>query len=577
MSLVGDLLDNRYRVGHVLDRTEFLITYAATDTKLERNIVIKVLAQRWADNLAVRDSLVRNAEAAARMVSDRIIRGYDNGVGQFDTTTGEKYDSPYLVMEKATGTSLQQAIDTSTLSLLDAKQITKQLLDTLESAHRMGLHHGNINTHTVTLTAEKEIKLDDFALALALRETELQQQDLGALLGDQSAISPEYLSIDKSDNRTDLYSVSAVYYAMLTSKAPFAGTDEQVVSLQQSAVPERPTTLNPFVSETTSDTTLEGLAGRLDNGFQSAADFAAALDQKPRVQQHRATTSEVLSPLRGEELDRHSTTSLADIEAATDGTTSTLTSEIPLLDSTTTQQSNAWKRLAFIGVGVVILAGLVWLILALTSTAPKSSSTVSVADLTGLSQAEAISQLKAQGLTASISPVKSDDVEVGKVVATSPTKGIVVERGTEVEIEVSAGKDPVEIPDLTGKDEAAAKEAITKANLKVGEITQVESSSVASGYVVSSDPEEGESVAPESTIDISISNGKVVVPKVTGKKYAKAVQILQSDLGLIVNPVPDYQCKGKQGIVTSQSIKPGKTKQGSAITIKYRVRGASCG
>lgn len=575
MSPVGELLDKRYRVGAILNTSEFLVTYAAKDTKLDRDIVIKVLSPRWSDNNAVRDALIRNSESAARMSSDLTIRTYGSGFGKFTSATGDTYETPYLVMERVTGIPMQQAINSSTLSLADAKRITKQILDAIEYAHRMGLRHGNINTHTVSLCPDKNVKLDDFGLALALHDCGLEQSQLGDILGDQSAISPEYLSNPLSDNRSDLYSIGAVYYAMLTGNPPFTGTGAEVVAQQLTAVPSRPTGINPFVSDASSDVVLKALSASLDAGYQSAPQFQAALDLKPQVRQH-ATAAEVLSPLRGVAEDNSSTTSLADIQHATEQFQDLQTTEIPLVDSTTTQESNAWKRLAKIGVGVVILAGLIWLILALTSGKSVDTGTVAVADVSGQQQASALAQLKQQGLKPTVVSVQSDTVPVGNVVDTDPTQGIVVEHGTAISVKVSAGKEPVKIPDLGGLNEADAKAKIESAGLKIGQVTEVESSSVQAGFVVSSYPLVGSEVAPGATVDVSISNGKVMVPKVVGKKYETAVQTLQGDLGLIVNPVPDYRCKGKRGIVTKQSIKPGQTNQGVSITIEYSVRGASC-
>jgi len=199
---------------------------------------------------------------------------------------------------------------------------------------------------------------------------------------------------------------------------------------------------------------------------------------------------------------------------------------------------------------------------------------ISVADVTNQPFASAQTTLEGQKLMVSKTYEASETVPADSVIRTDPVAGTKVPPNTTITVYVSTGKNTVQMPDLTGMDESTATAAIAAAKLTLGTITPINSATVKAGLVVSSDPIAGGQVPDGTVVNLSISNGQVMVPDVRNLDISDAQsRLAAAEVGLSVTieakpPVGQTQCTGTQGtVVLDQSIPAGQAAQGSAIVL----------
>ena len=197
---------------------------------------------------------------------------------------------------------------------------------------------------------------------------------------------------------------------------------------------------------------------------------------------------------------------------------------------------------------------------------PETSAQVNVPGVVNLPVETAEARIRAVGLVPERNDVASER-EVGTVVDQNPEEGESVGKGSKVSLSVSAGPDTVELPDLKGYSQDAARTALTNLGLKVAaEVKKVDNSGVDKDQVVSTEPAAGDSVAVGSTVTLTVSSGKVTVPDVVGKTRNEASDAL-AERGLTVK-TEFAESSETEGTVLKQSVKGGtKVDDGATITI----------
>ncbi len=199
---------------------------------------------------------------------------------------------------------------------------------------------------------------------------------------------------------------------------------------------------------------------------------------------------------------------------------------------------------------------------------------VEVPDVKGYSQAKAESALKALGLTVDITEVASEDVAAGKVISTSPAAGKKIDKSGVVTVVVSKGKEEeqqIEVPAITGKTEAKAKELLKAAGLASGQASQEFSDTVEEGQIISQSPKAGTKVDKDSKVSYVISKGKenkdVYIGNYSGMSESEATSKAQGK-GLKVVVDYEYSSSVASGQVTRTEPGNGTTVQaGSTIKI----------
>jgi eukaryotic-like serine/threonine-protein kinase len=204
----------RYRLVRVLGRGGFGQVWEAEDTSSGRRVAIKVLSEKHASNLD-RQRFEREGRLAASV-------SHPNCVYVF--AAEEIEERPTIVMELVPGGTLQELLKASgPLPVARAVDYALDILDGLDAAHQRGVIHRDVKPSNCFLDAEGRAKIGDFGLSRTL-EVDTHLTATGTFAGTPAYSSPEQVKARDLDFRTDLYSLGATLYSLLTGKAPFEGT-----------------------------------------------------------------------------------------------------------------------------------------------------------------------------------------------------------------------------------------------------------------------------------------------------------------------------------------------------------------
>ena len=272
----------RYEIIDELGRGAMGAVFKARDPQLGRVVAIKVIltANLSPDDLRqYKQRFYREAQAAGQMAHPGIVTIHD-------VAENEVGGQPYLVMEFIEGTTLDDILksgkskDMTVTQMLD---VAAQVADALDYAHRRGVVHRDIKPSNILLTPDGKAKIADFGVA-KLAGTEITQT--GQLVGTPAFMSPEQLTGDPVDARSDLFSFGAVLYYLFTGEKPFPG--DTVTSVIYKVIQTAPTParkLNPKLPPEV-DIILARLLHknadqRYPNGHALAADLEAVKNGRP--------------------------------------------------------------------------------------------------------------------------------------------------------------------------------------------------------------------------------------------------------------------------------------------------------
>ena len=207
-----DIFPSRYRGPQRIGRGGMGDIYRATDSMLGRTVAIKVLADRYAQDEAVRKRFTREALAAARL------SGQSNIVTIFDV--GEHNERPYIVMEYLSGGSLDDSLRAGgAQSPAQVLNWLEQAAVALDAAHRNGVVHRDVKPGNLLLDRAGDVHVADFGIATAAGLDSLTLT--GTVLGTAGYLAPEQAQGDRATPASDLYGLGVVAYELLTGVRPF--------------------------------------------------------------------------------------------------------------------------------------------------------------------------------------------------------------------------------------------------------------------------------------------------------------------------------------------------------------------
>jgi hypothetical protein len=203
---------DHYEILEVVGHGGMGVVLKGFDEKLRRVVAIKVLAPELAASGAARQRFIREARAAAAVSHDHVVTIH---------AVEEDHRPPYLVMQFIDGASLQAKLDTGgPPGLREILRIGLQIAEGLAAAHRQGLVHRDVKPANILLENGVEpVKLTDFGLARAADDASLTQS--GVIAGTPLYMSPEQAAGEPVDQRSDLFSLGSVLYALCTGRPPF--------------------------------------------------------------------------------------------------------------------------------------------------------------------------------------------------------------------------------------------------------------------------------------------------------------------------------------------------------------------
>ena len=273
---LGGALADRYRIERELGQGGMATVYLAEDLRHHRRVAIKVLRPELAASLGA-DRFLAEIRTTASLQHPHILALHDSG---------EAAAGPYLyyVMPYVEGESLRARLDREgRLSSTDALAIVREVADALDYAHRAGIVHRDIKPENILLTGRHAV-VADFGIARAVADTgSARLTQTGHVIGTPAYLSPEQVTGEGVDGRSDLYSLGCVLYECLTGELPFAGPGmamlaQRVISPPPSARARRADLPWP-VDEAIARVMATDPQGR----FATGAEFMAALMASPDV------------------------------------------------------------------------------------------------------------------------------------------------------------------------------------------------------------------------------------------------------------------------------------------------------
>jgi len=277
---------SHYRILSTLGSGGMGVVYLAEDSRLGRHVALKFLPASWSQETKALERFRVEARAASSLSHPAICAIYD---------IGQDGDTPFIVMEALKGETLRERIIKGPLKAIDVLDIGIQLADALEAAHTQGIVHRDIKPANIFLGDRNRVKVLDFGLAkLTSSPSSLssaadttspgkpthsnQMTQPGTALGTVSYMSPEQARGEHIDSRTDLFSLGAVLYEMVTGSQAFGGSTTAVVyDAILNRTPRPIAHLNPLIPPRLEAVIATALEKDRDLRYQHASDLQAEL------------------------------------------------------------------------------------------------------------------------------------------------------------------------------------------------------------------------------------------------------------------------------------------------------------
>jgi eukaryotic-like serine/threonine-protein kinase len=473
------IVDGRYRITRRLGSGGMADVYCAEDTQLGREVALKLLHRRFAEDSDFVERFRREASSAAGLQHPNVVQVFDRG--EWDGTY-------YIAMEFLHGRNLKQVVrDHGALDPPLAVDLLIQILKAARFAHRRGIVHRDIKPHNVIVDDEGRAKVTDFGIA---RAGASDMTETGSIMGTAQYLAPEQAQGHPVDERADLYSTGIVLYELLTGAPPFAAESPVTIALKQvSEEPVAPMQLNPAVSPALDAVVMRALRKDPAARFQDADEFIAALESAMagRYVETVAVAEDPVAAL--EEEDRRN-----------------------------------WRRIAVIALLLLALAALAvgaWLLL--------SPEKTRVPDVVGKRSGTAVQLLQSRGFEVDVVSIQSDTVPQDRVAGQRPDARTEAEEGSLVTITVSSGPGEETVPAVAGMRAGEAADELSEAGFESDRRREF-SDTVRSGRVIETAPPEGSTVRRGSTVTLVVSRGRerVAVPGVVGQTRAEAERLVRA-------------------------------------------------
>jgi eukaryotic-like serine/threonine-protein kinase len=562
------LLSDRYELGEVLGYGGMSEVHRGLDTRLGRDVAIKVLRADLARDPQFQMRFGREAQNSAALNHPAIVSVYDTG-----EVAGEMGPLPYIVMEFVDGQTLREIVKTTgPMSQQRVLEVMADVCAALDFSHRHGIIHRDVKPANIMITRGGAVKVMDFGIARALGEGQNVTQT-AAVIGTAQYLSPEQARGEAVDARSDVYAAGCVLYELLTGEPPFTGDTPVAVAYQHVREdPKPPSEVNPAIPPALDAVILKALSKNPANRYQSAAELRADL---VRVRNGQAPMAPAV--MSADERTAMLAASATGTTRRVNGRHGPPTGGGPVTDYGyyDDEPQRRTGKIVAVTVGVVAVLGIIGFVIFQLLSPPPAPQKVNVpASLVGLTEQDARTQISNAGLRiGQVNQVESSVDETGKVTASDPAPGSAVDERTTINLSVGKGPASVTVPKLTGEDPKKVGDELKAVGLLLGTQTQQETAdSTQIGKVIKTDPEPGEKVDGGSKVNIVVGSKQttVTIPDLSGQKDLQGAADQLAALGLSVNPNAEPVDGGEDEGAIESTDPPANTKvqPGSQVTIQ---------
>ncbi len=549
----GKKLDGRYEIRELIGVGGMANVYHCYDTIDAREVAIKILKDEYLDNEDFIRRFKNESKAIAVLNHPNIVRVYDVSFGDM---------IQYIVMEYIDGITLKEYIDMQ--KVLDWKEtvhLTTQILKALQHAHENGIVHRDIKPHNIMLLQDGTIKVTDFGIArFSSNATRTMTEQA---IGSVHYIAPEQARGEKTDGKTDIYSVGVMMYEMLTGTLPFDGDSAVSVALMQlQANAKRPREINPDIPEGLEEITIKAMQKNPADRYHSAVEMLSDIERfrlNPSIlfNYQFSDTDRAVDDVGIQRLE-------PEYEEPDDGEEDAIYEEdVPVRSPVL----SAIKGVILAAVIALVVFGGIAAYQGYISAQPKE---IEVPNFVGMTLSEANAQNNGKFIFTYVSRF-SDDIAVDTIIEQSPAGGSKkMKEGSTIELIVNSADTSVQVPYISGSiGSEEIIQRIESANL-VPKILYVESTQTAQ-KVDAIYPPTGTEVKIGSTVYVFVSKGvtkeKIKMPTIKGFTAEEAVAILK-DAGFT-----DYSVEydeniqaGKDEVVRQNPL------QGSEVASDYKIK-----
>lgn len=547
----GYEIGHRYRIIRSLGEGGMANVYLAHDMVLDRDVSVKLLRLDLRDDPSTKRRFHREAMAATQLNDPHIVGIYD---------VREDHGLQYMVMQYVKGTDLKAYIRKHyPIPLPQVIDIMEQVLSAVATAHAHGIIHRDLKPQNILIDENKNVKITDFGIAVAVSQDSLTQTN--TLMGSVHYLSPEQARGSIATKQSDIYSLGIILFELLTGKVPFEGETAVSIALKHfreeiPSVREQNKEIPQALENVIIKATAKEPAERYSSVNEMAADLKTVLDpqraNEPRLKIHQ---------------DDNGETKVLDIKhLKADDYQPKKSTDSPTVDPSTKPQK--WKKYGIVsgtlGMLVLIVVCSWWFLIRqviipdvegmtvlkaeqrlhqqnlrigkitrvnsqavdknrIVSTNPDVSHktrvstpinlTVStgvkqlqMADYVGDDYSSVAANLRRKGFQVHQEPVYSDDIDKGQIIRQNHKKGTIVKPAANTIIfRVSAGKEPIKIPNFKNQDISAVQQFANKNNLQLT-TQEKKSKTIATNHVINQTPRAGSTLNHGDTLTVSIAN-----------------------------------------------------------------------
>lgn len=570
-NLIGKRLDGRYQIESLVGMGGMANVYRGTDTRTGNAIAVKVLKEEFLDN----EELVRRFKNESKAIS---ILNHPNIVKVYDVSVTDRLQ--YIVMEYVDGITLKEYLKQrgGALTWKETVHFATQVLSALQHAHSKGIIHRDVKPQNIMLLADGSIKMMDFGIA---RFSRAQSQTVSdKAIGSVHYISPEQAKGERTDARTDIYSVGVMLYEMLSGRLPFDGDGAVSIAIMQ--ISEKPKPLAEIAPQTPAglrQITEKAMEKDPDKRYQSAQEMLAAIEEfkrNPSIQFAYEYRSAEDNPERNINRVVSNTKPSPKSTSIHTGDARRVGTSNPGRSKSAQKKKKASKGFSllpiFFGMAVAFVIGaaiLIYLIFTNSSNLLFSNrADVQVISFVGMTKDEFLATDYNNLLRAEF-PEEYSSEPAGTIIRQTPKAGRTVKEKQRIVLTVSLGTQYVTIPETKNMVAEDAEQTLKDMGLRVTK-KPMSDNSVANGAVVYTQPAAGETVEGDSTVILYVSRSEVSkesqVPSLTGKTIEEARNEVKG-LNLSIRTI-EQASEQPAGTVLSQSPDAGSTvRKSSVITL----------